>query len=115
MFQQTFAIFRNTFFESIRQPIMLVVLMVATIAIILANPLAAFTMENDQPHAHRHGLATVFICGCLLAAFIATNVLGREIENRTALTRSPSLSRGRSSCWASFWAWRRPLRSARST
>ena len=86
MFQQTFAIIRNTFFESIRQPIMLVVLMIATIAIVLANPLAAFTMENDQRMLIDMGLATVFICGCLLAAFIATNVLGREIENRTALT-----------------------------
>lgn len=86
MFQQTFAIFRNTFFESIRQPIMLVVLMVATIAIVLANPLAAFTMEDDQRMLIDMGLATVFLCGCLLAAFIATNVLGREIENKTALT-----------------------------
>ncbi len=86
MFQQTLAIARNTFFESIRQPIMLVVLVVATIALILANPLSAFTMENDQRMFIDLGLATVFICGCLLAAFIATNVLGREIENRTALT-----------------------------
>ncbi len=86
MFQQTFAIFRNTFFESIRQPIMLVTLMVATIALILANPLAAFTMEDDQRMLIDMGLATVFLCGCLLAAFIATNVLGREIENKTVLT-----------------------------
>jgi ABC-type transport system involved in multi-copper enzyme maturation permease subunit len=86
MFQQTLAIIRNTFFESIRQPIMLVVLVAATVALILANPLSAFTMENDQRMFIDIGLATVFLCGCLLAAFIATNVLGREIENRTALT-----------------------------
>lgn len=86
MFQQTFAIARNTFFESIRQPIMLVVLLVATIAIVLSNPLAAFTMEDDQRMLIDLGLATVFLCGCLLAAFIATNVLGREIDNRTVLT-----------------------------
>jgi hypothetical protein len=86
MFQQTLAIIRNTFFESIRQPIMLVVLVVATVALILANPLSAFTMEDDQRMFIDLGLATVFICGCLLSAFIATNVLGREIENRTALT-----------------------------
>jgi ABC-type transport system involved in multi-copper enzyme maturation permease subunit len=86
MLAQLLAIARNTFFESIRQPIMLVVLMVATIAIILANPLAAFTMEDDQRMLIDMGLATIFLCGCLLAAFIATNVLGREIENKTALT-----------------------------
>jgi ABC-2 type transport system permease protein len=86
MFQQIFAIARNTFLESIRQPIMLVVLVVATILVILANPLSAFTMTNDQRMYVDMGLATVFLCGVLLAAFIATNVLGREIENRTALT-----------------------------
>lgn len=86
MFQQTFAIIRNTFFESIRQPIMLVILIAATILLIVANPLSAFTMADDQRMLIDIGLATVFLCGALLAAFIATNVLGREIENRTALT-----------------------------
>lgn len=86
MFQQIFAIIRNTFLESIRQPIMLVVLVVATLLIIIANPLSAFTMANDQRMYIDMGLATVFLCGALLAAFIATNVLGREIENHTALT-----------------------------
>lgn len=86
MFQQTFAIIRNTFFESIRQPIMLVVLGAATMLLILSNPLAAFTMMDDQRMLVDIGLATVFLCGALLAAFIATNVLGREIENRTVLT-----------------------------
>lgn len=86
MFEQLLAITRNTFLESIRQPIMLVMLLIATILLIAANPLAAFTMENDQRMLLDMGLATIFICGTLLAAFIATNVLGREIENRTALT-----------------------------
>jgi ABC-2 type transport system permease protein len=86
MFQQTFAIVRNTFFESIRQPIMLVVLVVATLAIVLSNPLSGYTMSDDQKMYIDVGLATVFISGAILAAFIATSVLGREIENRTALT-----------------------------
>jgi ABC-2 type transport system permease protein len=86
MIEQTLAIIRNTFFESIRQPIMLVLLVVATIALILSNPLAAFTMDDDQRMLVDMGLATVFVCGTILAAFIATSVLTREIENRTALT-----------------------------
>ncbi|UCD75131.1 MAG: hypothetical protein JSV91_15275 [Phycisphaerales bacterium] len=86
MIEQTLAIIRNTFFESIRQPIMLVLLIIATLAIILSNPLSAFTMENDQRMLIDIGLATIFLCGALLAAFIATNVLGREIHNKTALT-----------------------------
>jgi hypothetical protein len=86
MIEQGLAIIRNTFFESIRQPIMLVLLIVATLALILSNPLSAFTMENDQRMLIDVGLATIFLCGALLASFIATNVLGREIYNKTALT-----------------------------
>ncbi|MCZ6811597.1 MAG: hypothetical protein O7D97_06285 [Planctomycetota bacterium] len=86
MFGQTLAIIRNTFFESIRQPIMLVVLVVATIALIFSNLLAGFTMEDDQRMMIDLGLSTIMLCGTLLAAFIATNVLNREIENRTVLT-----------------------------
>ena len=86
MFGQTLAILRNTFFESIRQPITLVMVVVATLGLIFSNLLAGFTMEDDQRMMIDLGLSTVFICGTLLAAFIATNVLNREIENRTALT-----------------------------
>ncbi len=86
MLEQLLAIIRNTFFESIRQPIMLVILIIATIALILCNPLAAFTMSDDQRMLIDMGLATVFLCGALLAAFLATNVLTREIDNFTALT-----------------------------
>lgn len=86
MIEQILAVIRNTFFESIRQPIMLVVLVSGTIALVLANPLSAFTMDDDQRMYIDMGLASVFIFGALLASFIATNVLTREIENKTALT-----------------------------
>ncbi|MCZ6835891.1 MAG: hypothetical protein O7G85_08970 [Planctomycetota bacterium] len=86
MFEQLIAITRNTFFESIRQPIMLVVIVISTLLIILSNPLSAFTMHDDQKMLIDIGMATVFFSGALLAAFIATNVLGQEIENRTVLT-----------------------------
>jgi hypothetical protein len=86
MFEQLLAITRNTFYESIRQPIMLVVVVISTILLVMSNPLSAFTMSDDQKMLIDIGMSTVFFSGALLAAFIATNVLGREIENRTALT-----------------------------
>lgn len=86
MIEQLLAIVRNTFFESIRQPIVLVMLVVATVFLVLSNPLAAFTMDDDQHMLVDIGMATVFLCGTLLAAFVATGVLTREIENKTALT-----------------------------
>jgi hypothetical protein len=86
MHDQLLAIIRNTFFESIRQPIVLVVLTVVTVLLVLSNPLAAFTMDDDQRMLVDIGMATVFLCGAVLAAFVATGVLTREIENKTALT-----------------------------
>lgn len=86
MLEQTLAIIRNTFFESIRQPIVLVLLIAATLLLIIANVTSTFTMADDQKMLIDIGLATVFAFGALLAAFIASNVLTREIENRTVLT-----------------------------
>jgi ABC-2 type transport system permease protein len=84
--EQLLAIARNTFFESIRQPVLLVVLVVAGLLVILSNPFSAYTLEDDQRMFVDIGLSTIFIGGAVLAAFVATNVLTREIDNRTVLT-----------------------------
>ncbi|MDZ4753368.1 MAG: hypothetical protein SGJ11_02600 [Phycisphaerae bacterium] len=86
VFEQLLAIARNTFFESIRQPIVFVVAVIATLLIILSNPLAAYTLEDDQRMFVDIAFSTIFIASTVIAAFIATNVLAREIENRTVLT-----------------------------
>ena len=75
-FEQLLAIARNTFLESIRQPIVLIV----CVGMFFVFGLAAPRMFVDI------GLSTVFLATTVLAAFIATNVLAREIENRTVLT-----------------------------
>ncbi len=84
--EQLLAIARNTFFESIRQPVLLVVLLVAGLLVVLSNPFSAYTLEDDQRMFVDIGLSTIFMGGAILAAFVATNVLSREIDNRTVLT-----------------------------
>lgn len=86
MFSQAFAITRNTFFESIRQPIVFILIVVGTLLIVASGPLSAFTMDEDQRMLVDISLASVFLTGTLLSAFIATSVLGREIESGTVLT-----------------------------
>ena len=86
MTPQIFTIARNPFFESLRQPVTLVVVAAAALLLVMSNPLAAFTMGEDQRMLVDLGLATIFLAGAVLASFLATNVLGREIANRTALT-----------------------------
>ncbi len=80
------AIARNAFLESIRQPVFAVVLVAGTLALVFNVNLAAFTLEDDNKLLVDLGLSTLLLTGLLLAAFTATSVLAREIENRTVLT-----------------------------
>ncbi|MCH2160830.1 MAG: ABC transporter permease, partial [Phycisphaerales bacterium] len=84
--EQLLAITRNTFFESIRQPVLLVVLVICTILVVLSNPFSAYTLQDDNKMFVDIGLSTIFMGTAILSAFIASNVLTREIENRTVLT-----------------------------
>ena len=84
--EQFFAIARNTFQESIRQPVLFVIAVTGTIFIVLSLALATFTLQSDQQMFIDIGLSSVFLAGVIGAAFISTHVLTQEIENRTVLT-----------------------------
>lgn len=86
MLEQLFAIFRNTLVESIRQPIYFVMVGLGIIALILNLGLSSFTLDNDNKFLIDMGMATIFLVGLLIAAFVATRVLTREIEDKTVLT-----------------------------
>jgi ABC-2 type transport system permease protein len=81
-----FAVARNAFLESIRQPVFVVLLVVGILALVLNVNLAAFAFEDDSKLLIDLGLSTLFIVGILLAAFNATGVLSKEIESKTVLT-----------------------------
>lgn len=81
-----FAIARNCFLESIRQPVYAVLVLAGVLALILNLNLAAYTFEDDDKLLVDLGLSTLFVTGLLLAAFTAASVLSREIDNKTVLT-----------------------------
>ncbi len=85
-FEQLWAIARTTYAESIRQPVLMVAITAGTILVILSNPFSGYTLDDDQRLFVDLGLSTIFVIEVVLAAFLATNVLNRELENRTALT-----------------------------
>ncbi len=95
MFRQLFAIAGNTFLEAIRQPIFFVLTLAGCLLQTANLALSAYSMgfteegkevSGDDKLLLDMGLATVFVVATLLAAFVATNVISREIENKTALT-----------------------------
>jgi len=91
---QLFTIARNTFVESVRQPIYFILIMLSGILQIFNVWGSAYSMgytetaevSGDNKLLLDVGLATIFVCGTLLAAFVATAVISREIENKTVLT-----------------------------
>lgn len=88
------SICRNTFVQTVRQPIFTVLIGLTCALLVLNLALSGWTMgsgqaqykETDQLNLENLGLATLLMSGLLIAAFSASNVLTRELEDRTALT-----------------------------
>lgn len=86
MLGKLLAVTRNTFIESIRQPFYIVWVSVVGLLIVLAPYLSGYTFENDNIFALELELSALLTGGLVLAAFTASGVISREIENRTVLT-----------------------------
>lgn len=87
------AIGRNTFLQTVRQPVFSVLVLLTFILLVLAVPLSGWTMsptgehkDSDQRLMNNVGLSTMLAMGLLVAAFGASSVLSREIDDGTALT-----------------------------
>ncbi len=84
------AITGNTFLQTIRQPVFLVMLMATVGLLVFTMPFSGYTMspdfqKTDQMLLQDLGLGTLRISSLLIAAFSAAGVLRREIEEKTAL------------------------------
>lgn len=85
---------RVTFIEALRQPIFFLLTALCGVLVILVTWSSGFSMQTrgssevigDNRMLLEVGLATVFACATVLAAFICTATISREIENKTALT-----------------------------
>jgi len=80
----------NTFLQTIRQPVFLVMIMATLGLLVFTMPLSGYTMstnysETDLKNLQSLGLSTLRISSLLIAAFSAASVLRREIEDKTAL------------------------------
>ncbi len=87
------SICRNTLVQTIRQPIYGILILITFGILVLDVPITGWTMsptgehrESDQLMLENLGISTLLLSGMLIAAFSASSVLSREIEDRTALT-----------------------------
>lgn len=93
MFGQVLSIARNALVESLRQPVVFVLVSLCGVLQLFNTWSSAFSMglsetgevEGDNKMLLDVGLGTIFVTAMLLAGFVATAVLSREIHNRTIL------------------------------
>ncbi len=80
------AIAKNSFAEITRQPVYGILLLVGAAMIAFSPIITAFTMMEDIKLLIDMGLGTIFMFGIVLAVLSATQIIGREIEAKTAGT-----------------------------
>lgn len=86
MLNRLLAIAKNTFIETLRQPIYAVIIIVALIMMVLAPAISAYTLDEDIKLLRELGLSTLFLAGLFIAIFSATGAITEEIETGTITT-----------------------------
>lgn len=86
MLNKLFSIAKNTFTETIRQPIYAVILVIALLAIFISPSLTMYTLDDDNKLLRELGLSTLFLAGLFIAIFSASAAVTEEFETKTIIT-----------------------------
>jgi ABC-2 type transport system permease protein len=81
-----FTIAKNTFVETLRQPIYTIIIFSALLLFIISPSIAMYTMSDDNKLLRELGLSTLFLASLFIAIFAASGAVAEEIENKTILT-----------------------------
>mgnify|MGYP000969844451 CR=1 FL=1 len=93
---KVFSIARNAFVESTRQPVVLFLVLLSGLLQFFTTWNSGYSLgyqstesaevQSDDKVLLDVGMSTVFVMGVVLAGFIATSVVSREIDSKTMLT-----------------------------
>ncbi len=81
-----FALTKNTFLETLRQPVYAVLIIAALLLFFISPSLAMYTMDDDNKLLREIGLSTLFLTSLFIAIFSAAGTVAEEIENKTITT-----------------------------
>jgi len=81
-----FTIAKNTFIETLRQPIYSVIIIAALLLFFISPSIAMYTMDDDNKLLREIGLSTLFLTSLFIAIFSASGAVAQEIENKTITT-----------------------------
>jgi len=77
---------KNTFIETLRQPIYLIILIAAMLLFFLSPSIAMYTMSDDNKLLREIGLSTLFLTSLFISIFAASGAVAEEIDNKTIVT-----------------------------
>ncbi len=86
MLNRLLVIAKNTFIETLRQPIYGTIIIAALLLMLLAPAISAYTLDEDIKMLRELGLSTLFLAGLFIAVFAATGAITEEIETGTIAT-----------------------------
>jgi len=81
-----FTITKNTFIETIRQPVYAIIITAALLLFFVSPSISMYTMDDDNKLLRELGLSTLFIASLFIAIFSASGAVAEEIENKTIMT-----------------------------
>ena len=81
-----FTIAKNTFIETLRQPIYSIIIIAALLLLFISPSLTMYTMSDDNKLLREIGLSTLFLTSLFIAIFSASGAVAQEMENKTIIT-----------------------------
>lgn len=77
---------KNTFIETMRQPVYAVIIIAAIFLFFIIPSLSLYTMDDDNKLLRELGLSTLFLTSLFIAIFSASGAVAEEVENKTITT-----------------------------
>jgi len=81
-----FTIAKNTFTETLRQPVYVIIITTALFLFFISPSLAMYTMSDDNKLLRELGLSTLFLSSLFIAIFSAAGAVAEEMESKTITT-----------------------------
>jgi ABC-2 type transport system permease protein len=81
-----FTIAKNTFIETLRQPVYAIIIAASLLLYLISPSLTMYSMDDDNKLLREIGLSTLFLSGLFIAIFSASAALAEELENKTITT-----------------------------
>jgi hypothetical protein len=86
VFYKLLIIAKNTFIETLRQPVYAVIIAFALFLFFMSPSVTMYTMDEDIKLLREIGLSTLVLTGLFIAIFSATGAITEEIETKTITT-----------------------------